>query len=124
MSRPEFSKVTRREARSRSNGFCEATGTLYGLEPGKRCNGQLSKGVEFDHVLAASNGGDNSLSNCLAVCLVCHAFKTRRHDTPRAAKIVRQRDKDQGIRSTSRPMPGSKASGWKKSFGRNAERRT
>lgn len=123
MTRQEFSKVTRREALTRSNGFCEATGALYGLDTGKRCNGQLSKGVEFDHILACSNGGDNSLSNCLAICGVCHGHKSRKFDIPRAAKIVRQRDKAQGIRSPSRPMMGSKASGWKKPFNRPAERR-
>ncbi len=103
MARAEFSKQTRRDAKDRANGFCEATGTFYGLEPGKRCNGQLSKGHEFDHVLAASNGGDASLSNCLCVCLICHAHKTRHFDTPRAAKIVRQRDKNDGITKPKRP---------------------
>jgi hypothetical protein len=102
MSRKEFSKQTRRDALDRSNGFCEAVGALYGLPENKRCNGNLSKGHEFDHVLAASNGGDASLSNCLCVCLVCHGFKTRNFDTPRAAKTVRQRDKHNGIRGPKR----------------------
>ena len=97
MSRKEFGKQTRRDALDRSNGFCEASGRMYGLELSHRCNAHLSHGVEFDHIMAASNGGDNSLSNCLAVCKMCHSYKTRHFDTPRAAKIVRQQDKHKGV---------------------------
>lgn len=82
---------------------------MYGLEPGKRCNALLTKRVEFDHILACSNGGDNSLSNCACICGVCHDFKSHKIDTPRAAKIVRQRDKDNGIRQSrgfQTPPPG------------------
>lgn len=76
---------------------CEAVGTMYGLEPGRRCCAPLGDGVEFDHELAASNGGDNSLENCVAACPICHRFKTTQFDTPRAAKTVRQSDKAKGI---------------------------
>ena len=97
MARKEFTKVTKREALDRSNGFCEATGKLYGLEPGKRCNMPLSRGIEFDHIILDANSHDNSLANCAAVCIPCHRIKTAKHDTPCAAKTQRQRDKHTGV---------------------------
>ena len=120
MARIEFKKAVMRAALVRAgdgniaNAKCEAEGALYDLEPGQRCNCPLSHGVEFDHVLAASNGGDATLNNCLAACKKCHLFKTRTFDTPRAAKTVRQRDKDLGIKRPSNPMPGSRDSKWKR----------
>lgn len=119
MSRLEFKKATKRDALKRAGGGniatakCEAEGTLYGLPPAQRCDCPLSHGVEFDHVLAASNGGDASLGNCLAVCKRCHGWKTQNLDTPRAAKILRQQDKLLGIRKPS-SMPGSRNSKFKR----------
>lgn len=97
MNRKEFSKETKREALRRSKQLCEATGAFYGLATDTRCNAPLSHGVEYDHVLAASNGGDASLANCAAVCIKCHKFKTAKHDTPRAAETKRISDKHSGI---------------------------
>lgn len=124
MSRKEFSKATKREALKRSGGECEAVGFLYGLPPNKRCSASLARGVHFDHVLACSNGGDNSLENCAAVCWVCHYWKTTHHDTPRAAETVRIQDKHRGIsKPKSRPMDGTRASGLKKKLNGTVERR-
>ena len=97
MTRAEFDKPTKRAALKRSGNLCEATGILYGLAPETRCNAPLSRGFQFDHLLAASNGGDNSLGNCVCACIKCHKYKTTKHDTPRAAKTVRQQDKNNGI---------------------------
>ena len=97
MSRSEFSKQTKREALHRAHNMCEAEGHFYGWEEGVMCLAPLSYGVEFDHVLACSNGGDNALENCLAVCKKCHRYKTDNFDTPRAAKIKRVGDKHTGI---------------------------
>lgn len=124
MSRAEFTKDTKREALKRAKGVCEATGKFYGLMPGQRCSMPIATGVEFDHVILEANSHDNSLENCAAVCIPCHRFKTTKHDIPAAAKTVRQRDKDNGIRRRGRPMAGSKASGWKKRFDGTVERRT
>lgn len=98
MARNEFTKPTKRAARERSGGRCEAVGTWYGLQPGQRCNVPLSRGVEFDHVDLDANSHDNSLNNCAAVCKTCHAHKTRTRDIPLAAKTVRQHDKNDGIK--------------------------
>ncbi len=96
--RTEFSKPTRRAAWDRSGGHCEASGALYGLAPGQRCNMPLDRGVEYDHVILDANSHDNSLENCCACCPSCHRFKSAKHDTPTAAKTQRQQDKNRGIR--------------------------
>lgn len=107
--RREFTKETKRLALKRSKGKCEASSPMYGITDG-RCNAPLGYGVEFDHILLAANGGDNSLENCAAVCKRCHSHKTRTHDIPMAAKTVRMQDKlGLGIRKRStfpKPPPG------------------
>lgn len=125
MSRAEFSKPTRREAIKRSGGLCEATGPLYGHEPGHRCNFPLGYGVQFDHLILEANSHDSSLENCVAVCKVCHRFKTNHHDTPLAAKTLRQQDNNAGIRKRpSRPLAGTRASGLRKRMDGTVERWT
>lgn len=101
MARAEFSKPTKREAHARSGGLCEATGEWYGLEPGQRCNMPLTRGVEYDHIILDANSHDNSLENCAAVCIPCHRYKTTKHDTPLAAKTLRQSDRAIGIKDRS-----------------------
>jgi 5-methylcytosine-specific restriction endonuclease McrA len=102
--RHEFSKATKREARARSGGLCEAVGSVYGLEPGRRCNAPLSHGVEFDHYPApATDPGSDTLENCVAVCKVCHRFKTSHYDVPMQAKNKRQSDRHLGITTPKRP---------------------
>jgi hypothetical protein len=102
MKRAEFSKETRRAALKRSGGLCEATGKVYGLEPGQRCNAKLMYGVEFDHYpIRAADGGSADLSNCVAVCKKCHKWKTRTFDIPLAAKGKRVRDRHRGLTKSS-----------------------
>jgi 5-methylcytosine-specific restriction enzyme A len=96
MSRSEFSRTTKQAALIRSGKLCEAVGQRYGLDFGKRCNGPLGYGVQFDHITADSHGGENSLENCAAVCRSCHRFKTDTYDTPVAAKIKRVQAKNNG----------------------------
>lgn len=99
MSRKEFTKATKRAAWARSGERCEAEGDLYGWQPGQRCGADLNRtGVEYDHIDLDANSKDNSLANCAAVCPSCHRFKTTTHDTPKAAKTLRQQDRDRGIK--------------------------
>jgi 5-methylcytosine-specific restriction endonuclease McrA len=113
MARTEFDKPTRRAALKRAAKHCEATGTLYGLDAGQRCNASLAYGVEYDHVIADAHGGEATLDNCAAVCVKCHKFKTDKHDTPLAAKLLRISDKRNNIRKRS-TFAGSRNSKWKK----------
>lgn len=100
-NRREFTKATKREALKRSGMLCEATGPMYNLPAGQRCNAPLSAGVEYDHVVLDANSKDNSLDNAAACCIPCHRWKTSHHDTPMAAKTVRMQDKARGIRTAS-----------------------
>jgi hypothetical protein len=110
-----FSKPILRAGIERSSGRCEAVGIAYGLPSGQRCNAPLDQGWEADHIIAWSNGGESTLENLACCCRTCHAWKTGKMDTPRAAKTVRQRDDDIGIRSTkSKPLPGGRGSRLKK----------
>lgn len=123
MSRREFSPVTKREALKRAGTFCEAVGRMYGLEDGQRCNAPLGYGVEFDHVILEANSHDNSLGNCAAVCPKCHRWKSSKHDTPLAAKTVRQRDKlGLGLKKRS-TFPCSRDGAWKAKIGGGFVRR-
>ena len=99
VKRKEFKAKTKIEARERSGGFCEAVGILYGLTKGKRCNADLNKGCEFDHIVRCETAkdGDNTLENCAAVCIPCHRKKTSFYDVPQAAKTKRMRNKATGI---------------------------
>lgn len=108
----EFTKPTKREALKRARGQCEAVGPLYGLKPKQRCGASLSRGVNFDHIILEANSHDNSLENCACVCIPCHHVKTAKHDTPLAAKTVRQQDKDSGVskpRGFGKPPAGYNA---------------
>lgn len=105
MPRREFSRAVKREALQRSGGFCEASGAMYGLEDGRRCNAPLSAGVEFDHLISDSSGGEPTLENCVCACRVCHAHKTAKIDTPKAAKIKRVQDKHLGVSKPKHRWP-------------------
>lgn len=107
MSRLEFRKSTKQEALRRSEGRCEASGPYYNREWDDKCGADLALGVQFDHFILASEGGDNSLDNCRAVCPSCHSWKTRKIDTPKAAKIKRIARKNGPIelRRKTKPLP-------------------
>lgn len=105
-TRSEFTKPTKRHALKRSGFKCEATGILYGLKKGQRCNSELGKGIEYDHIVRAADGGDNSLSNCAAVCIPCHRTKTSKFDVPQAAKTKRMSDKANGISRSKGKIKG------------------
>jgi len=93
-----FTTKVKRERLAHAQGKCEATGPIYGLSSGRQCGADLGFGVEFDHFDLVANSKDNSFDNCRAVCPACHRFKTSKHDVPRAAKTLRQQDKNAGIR--------------------------
>ena len=77
---------------------------------------------QLDHKVALINGGEHRESNLQLLCDWCHAKKTRR-DVAEKAVTARKRQANLGIRKTRRPMPGSKASGWRKRMDGTVERR-
>lgn len=88
--RDEFSKRTKLDAFVRSGGQCEYRG-----EFGWRCEVRFtsSNPAQYDHIIAASNGGRHDLNNCQCLCRAHHREKTGKLDIPRAAKTERLRQK-------------------------------
>jgi 5-methylcytosine-specific restriction endonuclease McrA len=94
-------------------GRCQGCG--WTLTPGTRW--------EVDHVIPLALGGRDALDNMQVLCVPCHSGKTRRHDVPAIAKAARLRARHVGAVRARRPMPGGKASRWKRTVdGRVVER--
>ncbi|GLK78017.1 hypothetical protein GCM10008171_32710 [Methylopila jiangsuensis] len=113
MSRREFSRKVRAAAFLRAGGCCES------------CRAKLKVGEgEVDHVLPDQLGGEPTLDNARVLCRACHRAKTA-EDVRRIRKGDRQRDKHTGAwKPTSRPLPGSRASGVRKRMNGQVERWT
>ena len=121
MSR-EFSRKVKAAAYERSDGLCE--GMVAGeFPPPYRCNAPLARGVEYDHIVPYEYTQDSSLANCQCLCRLCHRLKTT-DDVKWMRKAERVRDRASGaLKTKSRPIPGSKASGVKKGFDGKVTRR-
>lgn len=79
---------------------------------------------EFDHIVPLWLGGENRESNLQAIHYAQHKNKTKVEATVRA-KVNRIRNKELKLsKPKSRPIPGSKASGWRKRMDGTVERRT
>lgn len=123
-SRPEWigkSDDTRPPPRIRQRIYDRDNGTCHicklPIKPGETWHA--------DHVIALIEGGENRESNLQAVSDEAHAGKTKAEARVRA-KINRQRLKNAGVKSKkARPMAGSKASRFKRTFdGTVNDRRT
>jgi 5-methylcytosine-specific restriction protein A len=110
MTRREFPAKVRLAAYERAGGHCEVcTAKLY---PGK---------FRFDHRIPDALGGEPTLQNCVVQCVACDAPKTAADQTT-IAKSKRIRAKHAGIKTTTRPLPGSRASGIRKRMSGQVER--
>ena len=87
-------------------GICALTGRK--IMPGDQW--------DCDHKLALANGGEHRESNLQPALREAHRKKTA-EDVKVKAKIDRVRKKHLGIKTTRSPMPGSKASKWKRTIG-------
>lgn len=111
MTRTEFTTKIKLAAWQRCKGICEA------------CGLKILGGAEYDHVIPDALGGETTLGNCECVCAKCHRAKTN-DDVSRIAKAKRQQANYIGAKSSSsRPIPGSRASGLKKCMNGTVERR-
>src|SRR4051812_19356391 len=75
----------------------------------------------YDHKTALINGGQHREANLQLLCVPCHAVKTKA-DVAEKAIVYRKRSKHLGIKQSSRPMPGSRASGLRKRMNGQVER--
>ncbi len=102
----------RRRVFDRYHGACQA------------CLRAIDRGEwDCDHIIPLSLGGEHRESNLRPLCRWCHRMKTAREALERA-KSNRVRNRELGIRKTrGRPMPGTKASGWRHRMDGTWERR-
>jgi 5-methylcytosine-specific restriction protein A len=111
MTRREFPAKVRLAAYERAGGHCEVcTAKLY---PGK---------YRYDHRIPDALGGEPTLQNCVVQCVACDAPKTAA-DLTTIAKSKRIRAKHAGIKTTTRPLPGSRQSPWKRHMDGTVSRR-
>lgn len=80
------------------------------------CKQRISPGRdnwEADHIARHAEGGGETAENLWPAHEACHAAKSRK-DASEVAKGKRVAAKHYGIKRSARPMPGSKASKWKR----------
>lgn len=112
--RAEFTLATRKAAWARAGGICECgCGLPFDLNHPKGC-------PEYDHIIPAKLGGDNSLENCLCVRKDHHTAKTAQEDMPRIQKVRREDKRRSGLQARKATLPGSKGSKWKRKVGGGA----
>jgi len=110
--RKEFSRKVKFAAFKRC---CDAKGIPHC----EKCGIILTAGnTAFDHAIADGLGGEPTVENCQILCIrVCHKKKTHEEDNPIMQKADRVLKRTYGIVTRKgRPMPGSKASGFKRKF--------
>ena len=112
MTRVEFSRTVKMATWDRAGGCCEECGRK--LFPGDR--------KEYDHRIPDAIRKDNGAENCQLLCGPCHSAKTKK-DRKQIAKANRVRAKHNGAKQTKHPLPGSKASGWKRKVSGEVVRR-
>lgn len=84
---------------------------------------RLVKGrYQADHIKPLKAGGRHAESNLQLITSGAHKAKTKAEAGERA-KVNRVSQKAFGLKKTARPIPGSKASGWKKSISGKVTRR-
>ena len=101
--RQEFPKKVRLARWQHCKGFCESCTCMLFL--GK---------YHYHHEHEDTFGGEPSFENCRVLCVACHDRITRRRAAV-IAKSSRVRNKHLGISRKSRnPLPGGRASKWKR----------
>jgi 5-methylcytosine-specific restriction endonuclease McrA len=112
--RPTFSTSFRLSLFLKRKGTCAACAQK--IEAGKVW--------EIDHILPLALGGSNAPENLQILCRPCHRAKTTKSDVPRIAKTKRLKARHLGARAPStRPIPGSRHSPWKRKMDGSVVRR-
>jgi 5-methylcytosine-specific restriction endonuclease McrA len=87
----------------RQCGICALTGIKL-----------MAGDVDYDHITPLQDGGENRESNLQAVSRKAHRAKTAQENADRA-KSNRIKAKHMSMSKPAKhPLPGSKASGWKR----------
>lgn len=93
-------------------GRCHLSGRL--IRPGDRW--------ELEHIIALSCGGEHREYNLAPALVAPHKEKTK-EDVKVKAKIDKIKKKHLGLSKSKNPMPGSRASKWKRKIGGGWEHR-
>lgn len=88
------------------------------------CSRQIAPGEawEVEHVQALALRGKDAPENWRPAHVDCHAVKSK-DDVRMIRKADRQSKAHAGIKRTTRPMPGSKRSRWKRKMDGSVEER-
>jgi 5-methylcytosine-specific restriction endonuclease McrA len=89
------------------------------------CQGRINATIEaweVSHEIPLELGGDDDFDNMLPAHAKCHLRHTAEVDAQAIAKSRRVRAKAAGLKKTSRPLPGSRASGLRKRMNGTVER--
>jgi 5-methylcytosine-specific restriction enzyme A len=105
-TRKRLSKRLKRQIWDAHSGCCCICGAPIG-----------AKAWVAEHKVPLSMGGVDDASNMGPAHLGCARIKTS-EEAPVRAKADRQRAVHVGAKAPRRPMPGSRASEWKKTFGK------
>jgi len=89
------------------------------------CSRKIAAGETWtlEHRKALINGGQNRESNLGVTCNWCLPEKNAA-DVAEKSRTYRKRAKHLGVKKPSRPMPGSRGSGWRKHMDGSVSRRT
>ena len=112
--RPTFSTSFRLNLFLMRKGLCAA------------CTQKIDAGKawDIDHILPLAMGGTNAPENLQILCRSCHRSKTTQSDIPRIAKTKRLKARHLGASAPStRPIPGSRRSLWKRKMDGSVVRR-
>jgi 5-methylcytosine-specific restriction endonuclease McrA len=88
------------------------------------CNGRIQavEAWEIEHTIPVAMGGTDDAENLTVVHVKCHRAKTK-EDVGNIAKAKRREGRHMGFVTSKRPLPGSKASGWRRRMDGTVERR-
>ena len=112
--RPTFSTSFRLNLFLMRKGLCAACAQKI----------DAGKAWDIDHILPLALGGTNAPDNLQILCRPCHRTKTTHSDVPRIAKTKRLRARHLGASAPStRPIPGSRQSLWKRKMDGSVMRR-
>lgn len=89
------------------------------------CGGKILVGQRWidEHIKPLWRDGDNDLANRAPAHVKCASVKTHEIEATERAKSRRVAQKHFGAARSRNPMPGSKASKWKKKMDGTVERR-
>lgn len=89
------------------------------------CEMKIQPGQEWDvsHPTPLELGGADDDANRRPAHRRCHRILTATEDVPAIRKAQRREARHLGAKRTSRPIPGSKASGWKRKLNGEVTRR-